>query len=128
MNAYSSRPASSGRLLTCHFASWSASPSWLAQSAPVIASPVGADQELNAQRLTALGARATLDPITLAPDELRVAVSTALASESLLARGPRVRDEIAAKPIPAATTTRLEDLMSPEAGRRLRRRPRLQLS
>lgn len=87
----------------------------LARGVPVIALPMGADQELNAQRLTALGAGATLDPITLSPDELRVAVRTALASESLLAGAQRVRDEIAAMPCPASITTCLEDLMSPRS-------------
>lgn len=97
----------------------------LTQGVPVIALPMGADQELNAQRLTALGAGATLDPITLSPDELRVAVRAALASESLQAGAQCVRAEIAAMPCPASITTCLEDLMSPRSSPTVGEKPSL---
>lgn len=85
----------------------------LAHGVPVIALPMGADQELNAQRLTALDAGIALNPITMSPDELREAARTALASETLRGGAQRVRNEIAELPCPASITTDLENLMGP---------------
>jgi hypothetical protein len=86
----------------------------LAQGVPVIALAMGADQELNAQRLTALDAGIALDPITMSPDELQDAALTTLASEPLQAGAQRVCDEIAELPCPASITTDLENLMGPK--------------
>ncbi|WP_124390528.1 glycosyltransferase [Rhodococcus wratislaviensis] len=83
----------------------------LTHGVPVIALPMGADQELNAERLAALDAGIALDPITVSPDELRDAALTVVASEPLRAGARRVRDEIAEMPCPASITTDLEKLM-----------------
>lgn len=83
----------------------------LAHGIPVIALPMGADQELNAQRLTVLDAGVTLDPIAVSPDELREAARAVLTSEPLLAGARRLRDEIAEMPSLASIITDLEDLM-----------------
>ncbi len=78
----------------------------------MIALPMGADQELNAQRLTALNAGVALDPITMSSDELRDAALTTLSSASLRAGAQRVCDEIAALPDPASIVPVLENLMT----------------
>jgi len=84
----------------------------LTHGVPVIALPMGADQELNAERLTALDAGVTLDPITMSPDKIRDAAHTTLASKSLQEGAQRLRDEIAELPCPASITTDLENLMT----------------
>ncbi len=83
----------------------------LAHGVPVIALPMGADQELNAERLTALDAGIALDTIAASSDEIRDAVLTVLDSESLRAGAQRVRDEIAAMPCPESITTELKNLV-----------------
>ncbi|MCQ4117833.1 glycosyltransferase [Rhodococcus tibetensis] len=78
----------------------------LAWGAPVIALPMGADQELNAERLTALDAGITLDPMTLTSDEIRRSALSTLASDSLRLGAQRVCEEIDEIPSP---TTIIED-------------------
>ncbi len=83
----------------------------LAHGVPVITLSIGADQELNAQRLTALDAGVALDPTTVSSDELREAARSTLASEPLLAGARRLGDEIAELPWTASIATELENLM-----------------
>lgn len=83
----------------------------LAHGIPVITLPMGADQELNAERLQSVGAGIALDPITVTPDEIRLAAGTACASESLRAGARRVRDEIADMPGAATIISDVENLM-----------------
>ncbi|WP_345454743.1 glycosyltransferase [Nocardioides marinquilinus] len=82
----------------------------LAHGVPVVAAPLGADQELNAARLTALGAGLRLDPVTTAGDDVWRAVSSALET------GPRaaarqVADEVAALPVVASLVSRVDRLV-----------------
>ncbi|MDV6286901.1 glycosyltransferase [Rhodococcus jostii] len=83
----------------------------LARGVPVIALPLGADQELNAERLTALEAGITLDPITLTSDEIHGSALSTLASDSLRVGAQRVREEINEMRSPAAIVAELECLM-----------------
>ena len=52
----------------------------LANGVPLITLPMGADQELNAERLTQLGAGITLDPITVSSADICEATNAALVS------------------------------------------------
>lgn len=55
--------------------------------------PMGVDQELNAERLTELGAGITLDPITVTSADIRETTRTALASKNLYAAAQRLQRE-----------------------------------
>ncbi|MDI9938597.1 glycosyltransferase [Rhodococcus opacus] len=83
----------------------------LAHGIPVIALPMGADQELNAERLTALSAGITLDPLTVTSAEVHGSALRTLASDSLRTGAKRVRDEIEKMPSPASIVADLELLM-----------------
>ncbi|REK78068.1 glycosyltransferase [Rhodococcus erythropolis] len=65
----------------------------LANGVPLITLPMGADQELNAERLTQLGAGITLDPITVTSANIRETTRTALASKNLRAAAQRLQRE-----------------------------------
>lgn len=65
----------------------------VAQGIPLITLPMGADQELNAERLTELGAGITLDPITVTSADIRETTRTALASKNLYAAAQRLQRE-----------------------------------
>ncbi|OYD61284.1 glycosyltransferase [Rhodococcus sp. OK302] len=65
----------------------------IANGVPLITLPMGADQELNAERLTQLGAGITLDPITVTSADIRETTRTALASKNLCAGAQRLQRE-----------------------------------
>ncbi|WP_231914383.1 glycosyltransferase [Rhodococcus sp. LB1] len=87
----------------------------LAQGVPVIALPMGADQELNAGRLTALKAGITLDPITVTAGEIHGTALSILTSDSLRVGAQRMREEINEMPPPASVVEDLEALMDRES-------------
>ncbi len=63
----------------------------LANGVPLITLPMGADQELNAERLTQLGAGITLDPVTVNSAIIRETATTALGSKELCAATQRLQ-------------------------------------
>lgn len=65
----------------------------LANGVPLITLPMGADQELNAERLTELGAGITLDPLTVSSADIYETTRTALTSNNLRAAAQRLRNE-----------------------------------
>ncbi|WP_277370007.1 glycosyltransferase [Rhodococcus rhodochrous] len=83
----------------------------LTHGVPVVALPMGADQELNARRLVALGAGTTVDPVTVTSAELGGIALDALSSRSLRRGAEQLRDEIARLPSPASVLALLEDRM-----------------
>lgn len=83
----------------------------LTHGVPVVALPMGADQELNARRLVALGAGTTVDPVTATSAEIGRITLDALSSGSLRRGAERLRDEIARLPPPASVLPLLEDRM-----------------
>lgn len=68
----------------------------LAHGRPMVVLPMGADQPLNAERITALGAGRSLDAIQATPDEIREAASSVLANATYCESAGRLADEIAA--------------------------------
>jgi UDP:flavonoid glycosyltransferase YjiC (YdhE family) len=72
--------------------------------------PMGADQPLNAARITALGVGRSLDAIAASPDDVREAASSVLADASYRESAGRVADEIAALPSPDVAVGLLERL------------------
>ena len=70
----------------------------LAHGVPVLTVAMGADQELNARRLVALGAGLALDVMSFGPDEVRAALDRALTDVGVREAAGRLRDEIAALP------------------------------
>lgn len=83
----------------------------LTHGVPVVALPMGADQELNARRLVALGAGTTVDPVTVTSVEIGGIALDALSSRSLRRGAEQLRDEIARLPPPASVLALLEDRM-----------------
>lgn len=72
---------------------------------------MGADQELNARRLVALGAGTTVDPVTVTSAEIGGITLDALSSRSLRRGAEQLRDEISRLPPPASVLALLEDRM-----------------
>lgn len=70
----------------------------LAHGIPLIVIPLGADQELNAHRVEALGAGLKLDPMTCTPLEISNGVQCILQSGTAADAAHRVQEEIAALP------------------------------
>jgi UDP:flavonoid glycosyltransferase YjiC (YdhE family) len=70
----------------------------LAAGVPMVLVPLGADQFLHADRLTALGAARTLALEALTPDAVRRAVRGILGEPAPRAAARRLRDEIASAP------------------------------
>lgn len=83
----------------------------LAHGVPVVTLAMGADQELNADRLVALGAGVALDVMTAGPDDVRRAVERALTDGDLRAGALRLRDEITALPVVASLVPTIEALV-----------------
>ena len=92
----------------------------LAHGRPMVVLPMGADQPLNAGRITALGVGRSLDAIEATPDDVREAASSVLA-DATLPRGrrpPRRRDRRpplsrrCGRPARAAGTGAAPDLQS----------------
>jgi UDP:flavonoid glycosyltransferase YjiC (YdhE family) len=82
----------------------------LAHGRPMVVLPMGADQPLNAARITALGVGRSLDAIAATPDDVREAASSVLADASCRESAGRVADEIAALPSPDVAVGLLERL------------------
>jgi MGT family glycosyltransferase len=82
----------------------------LAHGRPMVVLPMGADQPLNAARITALRVGRSLGAITATPDDVREAASSVLADASYRESASRVADEIAALPSPDVAVGLLERL------------------
>ena len=75
---------------------------------------MGADQELNAERLTQLGAGITLDPITVSSADICEATNAALVSHDLRAAAERLqRENRELPPVSAVLDTILAAFESP---------------
>ena len=86
----------------------------LANGVPLITLPMGADQELNAERLTQLGAGITLDPITVSSADICEATNAALVSHDLRAAAERLqRENRELPPVSAVLDTILAAFESP---------------
>lgn len=72
----------------------------LSHGIPVVVLPLGADQELNGQRVEALGVGTVIDPITSMPEQIAKTALTVLASDTILDAVARIREEIARLPTP----------------------------
>jgi UDP:flavonoid glycosyltransferase YjiC (YdhE family) len=82
----------------------------LAHGRPMVVLPMGADQPLNAIRISALGAGRSLDAIRAMPGDVRDAASAVLGDASCREAAGRVADEIAALASPAVAVRLLERL------------------
>jgi UDP:flavonoid glycosyltransferase YjiC (YdhE family) len=82
----------------------------LSRGIPLVLLPMGADQELNADRVAALRAGLVLDPVSLTPERLQSAVTEAFSSPDLRAACGRLRDEIRSLPEVASVVPLLERL------------------
>jgi UDP:flavonoid glycosyltransferase YjiC (YdhE family) len=70
----------------------------LAHGLPSILMPLGADQPYNARRCVALGVAREVEPATVTPEQIRVAVAGMLADERYRRAAERIREEINALP------------------------------
>jgi UDP:flavonoid glycosyltransferase YjiC (YdhE family) len=84
----------------------------LTHGVPMITLPMGADQELNAERLVELEAGLRLDPIALTPAQLYETALDALASNELRAGARRISREIEDMPPSETIVGSLETLMT----------------
>jgi UDP:flavonoid glycosyltransferase YjiC (YdhE family) len=82
----------------------------LAHGLPMVLTPMGADQPLNAARCADLGVARVLDALEATPNSVREAVSTVLARPAYCLAAERMRDEIAALPEPGHAVALLERL------------------
>jgi UDP:flavonoid glycosyltransferase YjiC (YdhE family) len=82
----------------------------LTHGVPMVLLPMGADQPLDAQRATALGAALTLDAVSANPEEIREAVTTVLADHGFRRNAEALRDEIASLPGPERAVELLEQV------------------
>jgi UDP:flavonoid glycosyltransferase YjiC (YdhE family) len=82
----------------------------LAHGRPMVVLPMGADQPLNAARITALGVGRSLDAIAATPDDVRAAAASVLADATYRESAGRVADEIAALSSPDVAVGLLERL------------------
>ena len=80
----------------------------LAHGLPTVLMPLGADQPYNARRCVALGVGVELEPASVTPEEIRVAVEGVLEDDRYRHAAERMRDEINALPGPEATVPLLE--------------------
>lgn len=83
----------------------------LAHGKPMVLTPIGADQPMNADRCTALGVGRVLDPVTATPAEVHAAVAEVLGDPDYRRSAERLRAELAALPGPEHASTLLEDLV-----------------
>ena len=81
-----------------------------AHGLPQVVVAMGADQMLNARRVTALGLGGTLHPVTVTADEAAGIVGAVLADPMARAAAARLAAEYAALPTPAGAVRRLESL------------------
>ncbi|MEJ2856313.1 MULTISPECIES: glycosyltransferase [unclassified Saccharothrix] len=84
----------------------------LAHGKPMVLTPMGADQPMNAERCTALGVGRALDPVTATPAEVRATVAEVLGDPAYRLSAERLRDELAALPGPDHAAVLLEGLVS----------------
>lgn len=82
----------------------------LAHGLPMVVLPMGADQPLNAQRISVLGVGRSLDAIGATPDDVREAASSVLADATYREAAGRLADEIAALSSPDEAVGLLERL------------------
>lgn len=68
----------------------------LAHGRPMVVLPIGADQPLNAERISALGVGRSLNAVRATPDDVRAAASSVLADATYREAAGRVAEEIAA--------------------------------
>jgi len=87
----------------------------LAHGLPMVLTPIGADQPLNAARCQALGVAAVLDALSATPETVRAALTRVLADADFRGAAMRIRDEIAALPGPEYAVTLLDRLASERA-------------
>lgn len=83
----------------------------LAHGVPVLVTPMGADQELNAERVIALGVGARLDPMTSTPEDVAASIRSVVSSKSVSAAVHRLAAEAAAMPPIEEAIGRLEALL-----------------
>ncbi|BDZ48479.1 N-glycosyltransferase [Frondihabitans sucicola] len=83
----------------------------LSHGVPVVAIPLGADQQLNADRIADLGVGLVLDPVTATPDDIRAGVVEALHSRRLQERALTLQREIGSLPPVASAVPRIEQLV-----------------
>jgi UDP:flavonoid glycosyltransferase YjiC (YdhE family) len=82
----------------------------LAHGRPMVVLPIGADQPLNAARITAIGVGRSLDAIGATPDDVREAASLVLADATYRESAGRLAHEIAALSSPDVAVGLLERL------------------
>jgi UDP:flavonoid glycosyltransferase YjiC (YdhE family) len=82
----------------------------LAHGLPSVLMPLGADQPYNAQRCVDLGLAIVLDPVTLAPEDVRGAVTSVLGDRSYRSAAQRLQSEINDLPGPEQTVPMLESI------------------
>ena len=80
----------------------------LAHGIPQLLVPIGADQELTAQRIVALGAGSALDPVTLSGSGLASSIASVLRDGRIRRGAERIRNEIAALPDVASLLPSIE--------------------
>ena len=82
----------------------------LGHGLPLVIVPMGADQQLNAQRVSALRAGRALDALHVQSDEVHATATGLLADPVAREAARRIAVEVAALPAPAALVPRLEAL------------------
>jgi UDP-N-acetylglucosamine:LPS N-acetylglucosamine transferase len=83
----------------------------LTRGLPLVTIPIGADQELNAERLAALTAGVRLDPMAFSPSDMNEAVLRLMSSPTARAAAQRLRREIEALPLAASVVPEIERLI-----------------
>lgn len=83
----------------------------LSHGIPVVVLPMGADQELNGQRVEALGVGTVIDPVTSAPEQIAKTALTVLASDVIRDAAARMREEIERLPTPEAAVSPIAQLV-----------------
>jgi UDP:flavonoid glycosyltransferase YjiC (YdhE family) len=86
----------------------------LAHGLPMVLTPMGADQPLNAARCAELGVARVLDAVSATPAAIAEGVSVVLSDPSYRSAAERLRDELAALPGLAHVVTQLERLAAKE--------------
>jgi UDP:flavonoid glycosyltransferase YjiC (YdhE family) len=81
-----------------------------AHGLPQVVVAMGADQLLNARRVTALGLGRTLHPVTVTPDEAATTVAAVLADDAARTAAARLAAEYATLPDPTTAVPLLESL------------------
>ncbi len=82
----------------------------LAHGRPMVVLPIGADQPLNAERISALGVGRSLDAIRATPDDIRESATSVLADATYRESAGRLADEIAGLSSPDVAVDLLERL------------------